>query len=159
MISFVFDADILSTFAKIEKISLLEEIFGKNKLLMPSAVVDDLRSSRSKIVREAVNSRILKYISLNKEEKIICRKINDKNRLGKGETECIAACISRKAYFVSNDKKAIKVAEKSGVDIIDLETILFSLKKILRDTELKKIIDDIESKDKVVIVNKEKILG
>lgn len=158
MIIFVFDTDILSTFAKIDRLELLQKVFGDNKLLIPNAVVKDLKNAKLNTISEVTDLTILKNINLNKEEKQYCEKINYHRVLGRGETECIAVCKLRNGCFVSNDKKAIKTAEELNIRVLDLETILFSLKEILNKEELKIVLNDIESKDKVIIVNKDKIL-
>lgn len=78
--------------------------------------------------------------------------------MGIGETECIAVCKARNAVLVTNDRKAIELAEELGVTVVDLETILYSLKDLVDKNQLRQIIADIESKDRVIIVNKDKIL-
>ena len=61
--------------------------------------------------------------------------------------------------LVSNDKKAISIAEQLGITVIDLETILFYLKEILSKQELSKIMSMIEEKDKVIIRKKDQLLS
>ena len=53
---FVFDADVSSTFAKIDKLGLLEKLFGKGNLAIPPAVISDLNRSKSALVKDALSS-------------------------------------------------------------------------------------------------------
>lgn len=155
---FVFDADILSTFAKVNKINFLRKAFGKGKLLIPPAVVEDLKRSKTISVNLILDSKLFTQISLSKEELSLKENISKQKTLGEGETECIALCKARNSALVTNDSKAVNFAENIGIDVIDLESILHQLKKILNTKELRQLINDIETKDKVIIVNKEEIL-
>ena len=56
----VFDSDILSTFAKIGKLSILKKIFGNAELLIIPAVISELKSSKSMLWSEPLNSKIFK---------------------------------------------------------------------------------------------------
>lgn len=48
--AFVFDADVSSTFAKIDKLGLLEKLFGKGNIAIPPAIVSDLKRSKSALI-------------------------------------------------------------------------------------------------------------
>lgn len=156
---FVFDADVLSTFAKIDKLELFLKIFGESELLIPSAVITDLELSKSLSVKGVTGSNLFTHVCLNASEIDYVKKISGSKALGKGEIECIAVCKFRDANLVTNDNKAINFAENEGIVVIDLETMLYSLKSILDKEKLRQLIVDIETKDKVVIVNKEEIVA
>ena len=155
---FAFDADIISTFAKIEKLELLKKVFSKSSLIITPAVSSDLQRSKSSLVKDALKSKLFQLENLNKQESVLANNIHAQRKLGMGESETIALCKERNAAFVTNDNKAISFAEKINVNIIDLETILHSLKELISKDQIRQIINDIESKDKVVVVNKEEIL-
>lgn len=155
---FAFDADIISTFAKIEKLELLKKVFGRSNLIITPAVSSDLQRSKSALVRDASKSKVFQLTNLNKQEFDLAKNIHAQRKLGMGESETIALCKEINATFVTNDNKAISFAEKLNVNVVDLETILYSLKELIDKNQLKQIINDIESKDKVVVVNKEEIL-
>lgn len=155
---FVIDADVLSTFAKIKRLELLPIVFGKSELLICPAVLSDLGHSKSELVRDIITSKQFNHVVLSKQENNLVEKIYSRKNLGIGEIECISVCKTRNAVLVTNDRKAIELAEELGVNVIDLETILYSLKDLIDKNQLKQIIADIESKDRVVIVNKDKIL-
>ena len=155
---FVFDADLLSTFAKIGGLDLLAKTFGNKDLFIPPAVAEDLNRSKSILVKNVLQSKFFQQINLSNQENELIKKISERKNLGMGEIECLAVCKERKMVVVTNDNKAIDVAEKLDIDVVDLESILYSLRDFMKINELKQIIDDIEAKDKVVIVNKDKIL-
>ena len=67
-------------------------------------------------------------------------------------------CKIRNATIVTNDSKAIQFAEKLNINLVDLETILCSLKDLISKEQLEQIINDIEAKDRVIVVNKKEIL-
>ncbi|MBI4451803.1 hypothetical protein HY637_00090 [Candidatus Woesearchaeota archaeon] len=155
---FVFDADLLSTFAKIERLELLAKVFGNKNLLMPPAVASDLQRSKSILVKNVLKSKLFQQTNLSSQERELVKKISERKHLGMGEIECIAVCKQRKMVIVTNDNKAIDLADKLGIEAVDLEAILYSMKELMEIKALKQIIEDIEAKDRVVIVNKEIIL-
>lgn len=156
--AFAIDADVLSTFAKIKRLDLLAKVFGKSELLICPAVLSDFGRSKSKLVRDVAESKLFSHVNLSNQERNLAEKIYSRKNLGMGETECIALCKTGNAIFVTNDSKAAELAEKLGVNVVDLEAILYSLKDLMDKNQLKQIITDIESKDKVIVVNKGKIL-
>ncbi|WP_171039877.1 hypothetical protein, partial [Streptococcus pseudopneumoniae] len=66
LMEFVFDADVLSTFAKIQKLELLEKVFGKSKLLITQAVSSDLKRSKSSLIKDVLKSKLFQHVNLNK---------------------------------------------------------------------------------------------
>ena len=156
--AFAIDADVLSTFAKVKRLDLLAKLFGKSELLICHAVLSDLKRSKSDLVRDVAASNLFHHASLSRQEQQLLEKIYSSMNLGLGESECIALCKTKNAVFVTNDRKAGEMAEQIGVSVIDLETILYSLKDLMDKNQLKQLVTDIESKDRVIIVNKDKIL-
>ena len=156
--AFVFDADVLSTFAKIKKLSLLKRLFGKSYLLIPPAVISDLARSKLPLVKDVLASKIFQHPKLSLQESNLVKNIYYQKNLGRGEVECIAICKMRNFTLVTNDNKAIQLAENLNINVVDLETILYSLKELVNQNQLKQIINDIETKDKVIIINKQEIL-
>ena len=156
--AFAIDADVLSTFAKVKRLDLLAKVFGKSELLICPAVLSDLKRSKSDLVRDVAASNLFHHASLSRQEQQLLEKIYSSMILGLGESECIALCKTRNDVFVTNDRKAGEMAEQIGVSVVDLETILYSLKDLLDKNQLKQLITNIESKGRVIIVNKDKIL-
>ncbi|MBI2139762.1 hypothetical protein HYU14_02470 [Candidatus Woesearchaeota archaeon] len=156
---FVLDADIISTFAKVNRLSLLKSAFGRQKILVPPAVRIDLRKSKHQTVRESAASPLFTSVELTDAEAGLLNSFSGQQNLGRGELEGIALAKSRNAVFVSNDLKAIHFAEKLRLEVIDLQTILFSLKEIIPKQSLRELSYDIEKKDRVIIPDKEEILS
>lgn len=154
----VFDTNILCTFAKIDKLKLIVDLFKGVELLIPQSVIDEVVSSKQNYVNNIIENDIFKQIKITEQEKAFEQQL--KENLGKGEKECISICANRGLIFVTNDEKAIKEAEKYSIEWLNLEIILCSLKeeKIVSRDELKNIIEEIEIKDKVKIPNKEELL-
>ena len=155
--SIVFDADIISTFAKIGKLDLLKRIF-KEELLFPDAVHDDLIRARDAgydYVTPAL--QFFKLVSLNAQEAGFVQSHSGKT-LGLGELECIAICKYRKYQLSTNDAGAKAEAKRNGVKVVDLSVILWKIKENTTLRELQQIIQDIEQKDRTKITGKEQLL-
>jgi len=93
---FVFDADLLSTFAKIEKLDILAKTFGNKDLIIPPAVASDLQRSKSILVKNVLKSKLFQQANLSNQEKELVNKISERKHLGMGEIECIAVCKEKK---------------------------------------------------------------
>lgn len=155
--SVVFDADIISTFAKIGKIHLLKKVF-KEELSFPDAVQDDLIRARDAgydYVTTALKE--FKFVGLQQEEADFVKSQSGKI-LGLGELECIAICKFRNYTFATNDKQAKVEAKKQGVNVVDLGGILWQLKPHVSKEELKQIVQYIEEKDHTLLKGKELLL-
>lgn len=152
--SIVFDTNILSTFAKINRLDLLVKLFDKQKLLIPEAVFEELHDSKQEFTQIILDDKNFEKLILTKEEKNLVLTL--KARLGLGEKECLAICKDKNYVFVTNDEIAIKEAEKLSIEWINLEIMLAALKqeKIINEQELNKLIEEIETKDRIIIRNK-----
>ena len=81
-------------------------------------------------------------------------------RIHHGEAEGIAIVRNRNGVFLTNDRIAVRFCEQNDVAVLDLKDILriAAKKKIINETEMIKLINDIEVKDNTVIVEKDEIL-
>ncbi len=154
----IFDTDIISTFAKIDKLDLLENIFPKDNLKITSEIYEELSvpldygyNFPKKIYDK------LEILPLNKkEQKLYQNLILENETLDKGELEAITACIERKhLVFSSLDDQALKFAREKGVDTLSLHSILrIGFKNSIIDKEnVKEIIEEIEEKDNTTVKN------
>ncbi len=155
--SIVFDTNILSTFAKINKLELLVKLFNKQELLIPESVFRELQDSKQEFTQIILDNKNFKRINSTREEKNLLLII--KTSLGVGEKECLTICKNRNHVFITNDEIAIKEAEKQEIEWLNLEIILTALKQenIINEQELNEIIKEIETKDRVKIRNKDKL--
>jgi len=122
----VFDTNILSTFAKINRLDLLFKLFNKQELLIPVVVLKELQDSKQEFTQIILNNKSFKTIDSDKEKKDLILSL--KVGLGLGEKECLAICKNKNYVFVTNDEIAIKEAKKLGIEWLNLEIILNALK-------------------------------
>lgn len=157
----VFDTNVLSTFIKINRLDLLKIVFGKQEFLIPQSVYTELSASKeygSIFIGTVSKSGLFGKISLSKEENELVIKLREYKILGEGEIEALAVSKIRGVVLVTNDIKAKSVAESFGVKVVDLLDILrFCLKSRFTKYDIEKIIEEIETKDNIIIKNKELI--
>lgn len=151
------DSDISSTFAKIDRLRELNELFSKRVLKITPEIYQELIVSLDygysfplKIFEE------FDIISLSEAEEKEFERIltEEKRELGKGEIEAIVVCENRKSVFCSIDRSALDFAKEKGVQTLDLHMILkaFWRSGICTKKEVKNMIKDIEEKDNTKII-------
>ena len=104
----------------------------------------------------------IRIATLNETEISIVKELAKKRKLGFGEIEAMALAKNRGWILLSNDKVVEKVAREIGIDVFNIEDLLSAMIEfeIIRDKiELKGIIEEIETKDRIVIRNKEYLFG
>jgi len=146
----IFDTDILSIFAKVNRLDLLKNLFSviyitpmiREELFIP---LEYGYRFPLKILSDSV------VIIPNEQELDIYTKLRLK--LGKGEAEAISIAKSRKLLFATNDKVAQKVAKENSVKVISLQAILKACwkKKILPKEQVLNLIEDIKREDNLII--------
>lgn len=159
----LFDCDILSTFAKINQITLLEKTFSKVNLYYSLSVYQEILKAQDlgfTFPGQIFRSKI-KIIFPNQKESKMLRDFFVKERfLHLGELESMAIVKNRKGIFITNDKIALDFCLKHNIDVLDLKDCLkiAALKKIISKKEMEKVIKEIEIKDFTFIKNKKEIL-
>ena len=154
--SFVFDADILSIFAKLKKTGLIRKVLIEGDFWIPENVYLELVRGRELgyDVEEILDNKEFKITSILLGEVDLFEKIKENKQLGSGECEAIAICKHRNFIFVTNDKVAKRVAEELDIPTIDLISILrFCFIELILSKQ------DIEEKENTVIKNKEFIFS
>ena len=146
----IFDTDILSIFAKINRLELIKKLFRtihitpmiREELAVPLEY--GYGFPQEILDKSAVIIPTLEEIGQYNEFKV---------RLGKGEAEAISVAKNRKLLFATNDRIAQKVAKENGVGVISLQAILKALVKrqILTLNELVEVVTDIKSRDNLII--------
>lgn len=163
MKSLIFDTDILSTFGKIKRLDLLQELIPEIQFSIPTSVYNELLKAKDHgydFVNYIFESEIIEVTILNLDEWNFFWKLRiEHTSLGAGELEGISICKYRNCILVTNDITAKNVCDQYGVQFIDLSMILKSLleEKILTNNEIKALIGEIELKDKVIIKDKDDI--
>jgi len=158
----VLDTDILSCFAKIRRFDLLEKLF-KAQFYIPPRVYEEILRAKEKgydfvdYIIQLIDDRKIKIAILNEIEVDIVKELSKERRLGFGEMEAMALARNRGWILLSNDKVVEKVAGKIGINVFNLEDFLSAMidSRIIKNRiELKDIIEEIETKDRIVIRNK-----
>ena len=155
----VFDTDMVSTFGKLRRLDLFKEMFPGKKLVISPGVYQELY--RAKEIGHTFVDYVLNSVELTpltKEELNFVKKLG-KTSLGLGEKECLAICKKRDYVLLTNDSQAKNKCKEKDVDFIDLHAFLRKLWKseIRGKGEVAKLIDEIETRDKVKIKDKEMI--
>ncbi len=158
----VLDTDILSCFAKIRRFDLLEKLF-KAQFYIPPKVYEEILRAKEKgydfvdYIIQLIDDRKIKIATLNEIDVDIVKELSKERRLGFGEMEAMALAKNRGWILLSNDKVVEKVAGKIGINVFNLEDLLSAMIDsgiIKNKIELKDIIEEIETKDRIVIRNK-----
>ncbi len=159
--SILLDTDVLSAFAKISGLELLNELFSSDELLTTNGVYEELAYIRESGYDFA--DQILGFIRntpMNDVELDTYHSFLKRTNLGKGELQCIAVCIVRGYPFITNDRKAKNFASAKGVVAWDVPYILKALwvAEIKSKEDVAILMKMLEQKDMMIIKNKNQIL-
>ena len=147
------DTDVLSVFAKIQRLPLLFTICGENLLNVSAAVEAELRTGVAKgfgFARDIIElhslGRIRTYHPTTADQQLMATMSPS---LGLGERESIAICKRLNSIFVSNERRVKHHCRENGVDCINLAEILRTLWElgILIQADVRNMIAEIEAKD------------
>ncbi len=156
----VADCDILSTFAKINRIELLEKIFSK--ILMSHGVYIELTNAETfgfDFPEKVFKSRI-ELTTLNSGELNDFKFFVKMPQIHHGEAECMSIAKNRNMVFLTNDRKAVRLCEETGILVLDIKDVLKQIarEKLIDKNEMLQILDDVERLDNTVIKEKEEII-
>lgn len=149
------DTDVLSTFAKIKRLSLLFVVFDQDILNIATAVENEIQVGISKgflfsneILALQTQGRIHTYHPTSLDQAFM-RSLPQTLELG--ERESMALCKRLTATFASNERRVMHYCKANGIDCINLVQILrsFWALKILTQTEVRKVITEIETEDRL----------
>ncbi len=122
----VVDADILSMFAKVDAVDMLESLLGSEQMVMTPAIRDEIAAPLQ--YGYGFPQRLLgrvSVVSLTDQARQIYEQIwTAGSPLGEGELEAIAFCKSEGAFFATNDQIAQDYAQDQGVKVLSLQTLL-----------------------------------
>ena len=162
----VLDTDILSCFSKIKRFDLLQSLFKKEEFCIPLRVYEELLRAKEKgydfvdYALKLIEEGKIRVEPLDRKELDVVRELSKRGRLGFGEIEALALAKVRGGILLSNDRVVGKVGAELNVDVFNLEDILHAFLKfnIITKGELENLINEIESKDRIKIKNKDKLL-
>lgn len=158
---FLIDTNILSTFAKVNKARLLLKLFNK-KICVSVNVFEEIKKAQelgygfaNKVI-EFVKKHNIRIVSANEKEILM----ELPNCFGLGEKDSIAICKNRNHTFVSNELRVINYCKENKIQNLTLNNILHSLwkLKILSKEEVKRLMNEMEEKDNLIITSKKEIL-
>ena len=147
------DTDVLSIFAKIQRLPLLFAIFNEDRLNISAAVEIELQTGVAKgfgftqdIVALHSQGRIETYHPTAADQQFM---VTLARTLDSGERESVAICKRLNAIFVSNERRVKHHCRESGVDCVNLADILRALweLEILTKADVREIIAEISAKD------------
>lgn len=157
------DTNILSTFAKINRMALLLQLFARNEMAVVPAIYEELQEGirRGYAPLQAANALIqqgsMTILAPNAQE------IFDKDALPRsfdaGERETIAVARSRGYSILTNEAHVKNWCKRSGIACWDLPRILRALWRtsLLTKEQVRELVEQIEIKDHVIFKNQEAI--
>ena len=149
------DTDVLSIFAKIERLPLLFAVFDQEMLNIAEAVENEVKTGVSKgfsfsddIVALQTQGQIRTYHTTLADQEFMSSL---PQTLGAGESESMALCKRFAAIFASNERRVMHYCQVKGIDCINLVRILraFWELQILSQTDVRKVITEIETEDRL----------
>ena len=142
----VFDTDLLSTFARVDGLRILNLLF--EKILVPQSVISEMKLANLKLSE-------LNYESpkLSREELLTLRTIDA--RLGRGERECLSIAKHRKLPLASNDGLVHYVCKQQNVSYFTLPRLLrFAIsRKAIEREKARELVALIERNERTTIKN------
>ncbi len=156
----VIDTDVLSTFAKINKLELLQRPFPKSAIILTPNVYKEIKKGvKLGIVKYSQPARFYR-IKLDLSEKRLIREIRERRKIGSGDAECIAVAKQRNCLLITNDHEVEAEADLLSVRYLNLPLLLRELwkSKVIQKHQVVELMKEIEEKDRVVIKNKGLIL-
>ena len=147
------DTDILSIFAKIQRLPLLFTVFDQDVLNIATAVENEITIGVSKgfpfanaLVELQTQGRIQTHHPIIVDEEFM---LSLPHTLGTGERESMAICKRLTALFASNERRVMHHCQANGIRCTNLDEILRTLweLEILTESDVRKVIAEIETED------------
>ena len=152
------DTDILSTFSKISKLSLLQKLFPKSRIYISNKTREELLQAKKLGYKFVVKVVEFKSLKLTQNELIEYQQIKETRKsLSPADIETLVLAKQRNLLMLTNDISLLKEAIKYNVTYFNLPMILRELwkQKTVAKKYVNKLIEQIEKEDRILIVNKE----
>lgn len=157
------DTDLLSVFAKVESLDLIQKAFPQDKFVISESVHDELSFS----MEEGFDfpKRIFEMVEvtgLSQDEETLYREGREKSKyltISKADLKTLVMAAERNLLMLSNDGKPLELADQEGVlalDIYDIFKILFR-KDQLSEKEIRRILSEMEERNNAFFKDKERI--
>jgi len=159
------DTNILSTFAKVGRISLLLQLLKANRLGVTPAVYEEFQIGVTKgytvlqPVIDLIEQEQIELLVPNAQE--ILQKSALPSSFDTGERETLIVARSRSLGVLTNERHVKNWCLREQVETWDLPGILRALWRhnVINREQVRRLIEEIEAKDRVVFRNKEQILA
>ena len=159
------DTNILSTFAKINELSLLRQLFVEEGIGIVPAVYEELHHGVSKgyvalqAALELIQHRQIDLVVPTAEETL--EKSALPPSFDAGERETIAVAKVRGAKILTNERLVKNWCQQAGIQYWDLPGILRALWRIhlLTKEQVRSLVIQIEAKDRIVFKDQEQIFA
>jgi len=145
----VLDTDFLSAFLKIERLSLVRDFYGGQRLSVPPAVYEEV--SLTQLLPQLA---ALDWLDIEPPDPEVMGTLGLQeayHRLGRGEQEAIALARSRDdALLLTNDNQARLFAAGAGMQVVNIPAFLLACKLsgLSSRDELFELVTALESKDR-----------
>lgn len=147
----IIDTDILSLFAKVDAVDILEQFLGIGQIALTPAIRDEISIPLQygytfpNLILSRISVAPLREQAWQEYERL--RTLS--SALGKGELEAIAICKAEGILFATNDSTARRFAQDQGVEVVSLQAILRGLwQSGLRNiAEVKELLTHIKQAD------------
>lgn len=157
------DTDLLSVFAKVDQLSLLQKAFPKGEFIISESVYDELLFS----LEEGFDFpeqifEMCEITSLKDDEIEIYKERRKRSKfltISKADLRTLIIGEKRDMPILSNDKRLLELAEDVDVlalDIYDIFKLLYEREKLSKE-DIKNILNYMEERDNTTFKDKEKI--
>lgn len=157
------DTDLLSVFAKVDQLRLLQKAFSEGEFIISESVYDELLFS----LEEGFDFpeqifEMCEITSLKDDEIEIYKERRKRSKfltISKADLRTLIIGEKRDIPILSNDKRLLDFAEDADVlalDIYDIFKLLYEREKLSKK-DIKNTLNDMEEKDNTTFKDKEKI--
>ena len=158
------DTNILSTFAKINELSLLSRLFGNQRLGVVPAVYAEFQAGVNKGYPDL--QAVVKLIQQGRIDLMAptAQEVFQEDVLpasfDAGERETLAVAKSRGYTILTNETQIKNWCQREQIDYWDLPGLLRALWRtnLASREQVRSLIDRIEAKDRIIFKNREAIL-
>jgi predicted nucleic acid-binding protein len=144
----ILDADFLSAFLKIDRLSLVKEFYRVEVLLVPPAVYHEV--SLTDLMARLAN---VPWVEIRPPEITrvqALRQHEDFVKLGPGEQEAMALTSTEgDSVLLMNDNRARKMAASLGIEVLNIPAFLLACKLtgLLSREKATELVDELEKRD------------
>lgn len=150
----IVDTDVLSIFAKVDALDVLDSYFGEDRYVITPGIQAELAVplQYGYSFPQAILERVEATGLSDKEWKAHISTTIEK-RIGQGESEAIAVCAERKWIFVTNDAQAARIAQETGVQTVSFPALVRGiwLREILDKFQIEQLLTNIQNADRLSI--------